>query len=74
MARELRGVCRYHLLKLRILMPDEEIPDRYARLLDYAHRIGDLVGDEGAELARSVRLGVDALAADYGRMEASARD
>ena len=63
LAREARATCRYHLVVLRVLMPGEDIPRRYAELLDLTHNISR---ESTPSLAEKVKVDIETLAEDFG--------
>lgn len=69
-AREQRSTCRYYLVVLRVLMPGDGIPSRYARLLDDTQSISKQSSEvEGIQRASEVRTEFDQLTEDFGRRE-----
>lgn len=65
-ARDARSTCRYHLVVLRVLMPGETIPGRYAELIDAAHAISEFDSQEGILIAADVKRDIEHLAHDFG--------
>lgn len=64
LAREARATCRYHLVVLRVLMPGEDVPRRYAELLELTH---DISRESSLSLASQVKADIEQLAEDFGR-------
>ncbi len=65
-AREMRSTCRYHLVVLRVLMPGDSVPSRYAELLDAARQISkQATPRDGTALAATVKDGIESLAEEF---------
>lgn len=65
-AREMRSTCRYHLVVLRVLMPGDSVPARYADLLETAQQISkQATPAEGTAVASTVKEGIEGLAEEF---------
>lgn len=65
-AREMRSTCRYHLVVLRVLMPGDSVPTRYAALLETAQQISkQATPADGTALAATVKEGIESLAEEF---------
>lgn len=65
-AREMRSTCRYHLVVLRVLMPGDMVPARYAELLETARQISkQATPTAGTALAATVKDGIESLAEEF---------